>query len=147
MEIISLSRVLPEKLVQQIQTHVEKWTNGQDYTLILGRAIINAEIINKEHIFKIVVSAVCDYYSVPQAMVLSKTRKKPYVEYRQIVAYFLDRYYHINQKEIANMIGLEERSTVSYSSGHIKNLIQSDKNVAFDIRNLNTIITEAVGPV
>lgn len=147
MEIISLDRILPEELVREIKTHVGEWTNGQDYTLLLGRVIVSAEIINKEQIFKIVITAVCDYFGVPQAMVLSRTRKRPYVGYRQIVVYFLDRYYHINQKEIANMIGFDERSTVSYSINTIKNLIDTDKEMAFDVRNLNLIISEAVGPV
>jgi chromosomal replication initiator protein len=146
MEIISLERILPEDLVRNIRDHVEKWTNDEDYTLLLGRVIVNAQIINKEQIFKIIVTSICDYYSVPQAIVLSRIRKKPYVVYRQMIVYFLDRYYNINQKEIANMVGFKERSTVSYSIITIKNLIDTDKRMAFDINNINLMVSTAVGP-
>ncbi len=146
MEIISLERILPEDLVRDIRSHIERWTNDEDYTLLLGRVIVNAQIINKEQIFKIIVTSICDYFSVPQAIVLSKVRKKPYVVYRQMVVYFLDRYYNINQKEIANMIGFKERSTVSYSIITIKNLIETDKRMAFDINNINLMVSTAAGP-
>ena len=147
MEIISLERILPEDLVQNIRSHVEEWTDNENYTLLLGRVIVNADIINKHEVFKIAVASICDYYSVPQAMVLSKTRKKPYVVYRQMVVYFLDRYYNINQKEIADLLGYEERSTISYSITTIKNLIETDRKIAFDINNINLMVREAVGPI
>ena len=147
MEIISLERILPEDLVRDIRSHIERWTNDEDYTLLLGRVIVNAQIINKEQIFKIIVTSICDYFSVPQAIVLSRVRKKPYVVYRQMIVYFLDRYYNINQKEIANMIGFKERSTVSYSIITIKNLIETDKRMAFDINNINLMVSTAAGPV
>ena len=63
-----------------------------------------------------------------------------------MIVYFLDRYYNINQKEIANMIGFKERSTVSYSIITIKNLIETDKRMAFDINNINLMVSTAAGP-
>ena len=140
MEIINLRRIIPVSMQGEIHKIVSEFVDGSPYKIIFGDVIVSEAVLGRNAVFQIIVSSVCDYFRVSDTVVLSKTRKVPFVTYRQIIMYFANMYMNAGQEEIAIMMGHRKRSSVSHGLTSIKNLIDTDKKIRYDTKKLDGIL-------
>jgi len=146
MEIINLHRILPQSLKDEIHKCVSEFASENRYRIIFGQVIVSEPVLGKNAIFQVIVSAVCDYFKVSETVVLSRTRKIPFVTYRQMIIYFTEQYMDITQEDIGIMVGIKERSSISHSLKIINTYINTDKKIRYNIKRLDNIIKMMIVP-
>ena len=146
MEIINLRRIIPVSLQDEIHKCVSEFIDGSPYKIIFGHIIVLEPVLGKNAVFQVIVSSVCDYFKVSESVVMSKTRKVPFVMYRQIIMYFANMYMETDQDDIAIMMGHKKRSSISHGLSTIKNIIDTEKKVRYDVKKLDNILRMMISP-
>lgn len=75
--------------------------------------------------------------SVPLEEIDNKTRKREVVQARQIAMYFSKKYTKCSLATIGSYIGGKDHATVLHACKAVENLIETDKQVAKDINEIN----------
>ena len=83
-----------------------------------------------------ILEKVCQHYGVPQHQVMSKSRKRDFVQVRQVSMYLAQKYTKMPASRIGQLIGGRDHSTVIHSCSTIEQRIKYDK--AF-LEELNSI--------
>ena len=86
-----------------------------------------------------IISAVCEYFGITPETLQSKTRKHNIVYARQVAIYFKRRQ-GMTANAIANIIGLNNHTTILYSERIINNYLSYDRAVQEDIDNITQIL-------
>ena len=86
--------------------------------------------------FDIIVAKVCEEFGVNSSVIFNKTRLITIKEPRQVVQWFLYYFTTYSLKEIANLTGLTEHSTVINSYKKIDNIIDTETSFAIRLLNL-----------
>lgn len=90
----------------------------------------------KQYDVNAIIDAVCSHFCIDVENVLGKSRKREYVQARQISMYFLQTLAKVSVNRIGRLIGNRDHSTVAHGIDKIVNLMQTDKTLA---RNMKAI--------
>ena len=95
--------------------------------------------------FKTITQTVCDYYYIQfdVFMKLLKRRKREFVQARQISMYFLGKYTHYSNEQIAGFY-LKDHSSHNHAKKTVNNLKDSDKRFAKEVEFLDKLISENI---
>ena len=74
-----------------------------------------------------ILDKVCQHYGVPQQHVFSKSRKRDYVQVRQVSMYLAQKYTKMPASRIGQLIGGRDHSTVLHSCQAIEQRLKIDK--------------------
>ena len=83
-----------------------------------------------------IIEKVCQHYGVPQQHVFSKSRKREFVQVRQVSMYLAQKYTKMPASRIGQLIGGRDHSTVLHSCSAVEQRLKVDK--AF-MEELNSI--------
>ncbi len=83
-----------------------------------------------------IIEKVCDYYKVPKKILLSKSRKKIVSHSRHLCMYLIRTILDLPYKQIANLFGGKDHTSVLYAIDKIKLNIQVNEELVQDINNL-----------
>lgn len=81
----------------------------------------------------IIVDMVCDVYDIHLSALCTRSRKRDYVEVRQVIMYLLCSYTTMSLKKIAGIFGGYDHSTVIHSRKKINDLLCTDIELAHRI--------------
>ena len=113
MELINLERILSSKTKQLIDCEVSAFAAGQKYKIIHGQASLGFGYIdNRYDLLNNIIDIVSIHYNVDRGMMLAKTRKEPFVIYRQITHYLARKYTTLDLGDIGRMVGNVTHATV-----------------------------------
>jgi chromosomal replication initiator protein len=88
-----------------------------------------------------IINEVCNYYSIPKKLLLSKTRESKIKEPRQMAHKLAKKLTRYSYKEIGYRIGEKDHATAMHSCKRINNLIDTEPQVANDYSKLLDILT------
>lgn len=91
---------------------------------IIKRAV---KIDNKPLTVDDILETVCQHYNVSQQNVFSKSRKRDYVQVRQISMYLAQKYTKMPAARIGLLIGNRDHSTVIHSCNTVEQRLKADK--------------------
>ena len=98
-----------------------------------------SDMIYKE--FAELITVVADYFRIDEHLLLSKTRKRPYVVPRQFAHYFAMKLQLGTLGFVGRMIGRKDHATVCHSVKVINDLIETDFEMMKHEKKLNTLLT------
>ena len=95
--------------------------------------------------FKTITQTVCDYYYIQFDVFMQslKTRKREFVQIRQISMYFLGTYTPYSNEHIAGFYK-KDHSSYNHSKKTVNNLKDSDKRFAKEVEFLDKLISENI---
>ncbi len=83
-----------------------------------------------------ILEKVCSHYGVSQQSVFSKSRKRDFVQVRQVSMYLAQKYTKMPASRIGQLIGGRDHSTVLHSCSTIEQRIKVDKAFAEELNNI-----------
>ena len=86
---------------------------------------------------------VCNYFGVAKYEIMRKTRLTDYCRPRQVCMYFYKKYTKYSLARIGMIFG-KDHATVLHSCETINNLIYTEKEFAFKIKELDKLILQAL---
>jgi len=96
--------------------------------------------LQKEAIANEIISKVCSYYNISNANIKSKNRAREIVLPRHMAIYLIRNKVGLKYKDIADMFGNKDHTTVMHAIKNITNYASYDENIINDIKNLINII-------
>lgn len=88
----------------------------------------------------------CQYYGISINDVASKSRKRIFALPRQIAIYFISTKTKLFQREIGDMFGGRNHSTIKYSIDMLPTLADTDKKLKQDVENIANKIEQYLSP-
>ena len=83
-----------------------------------------------------ILEKVCHHYGVTQQQVFSKSRKRDYVQVRQVSMYLAQKYTQMPAGRIGQLIGKRDHSTVIHSCNTIEKRLKIDSTFSDEIRSI-----------
>ena len=83
-----------------------------------------------------ILEKVCKHYNVPQQHVFSKSRKRDYVQVRQVSMYLATKYTKMPASRIGQLIGNRDHSTVIHSCNTIEQRLKVDKAFSAELSSI-----------
>lgn len=83
-----------------------------------------------------ILEKVCSHYDVSQQHVFSKSRKRNYVQVRQISMYLAQKYTKMPAARIGQLIGNRDHSTVIHSCNAVEQRLKVDKSFSDEIASI-----------
>ena len=83
-----------------------------------------------------ILEAVCQHYGVPQQSVFSKSRKREFVQVRQVAMYLAQKHTKMPASRIGQLIGGRDHSTVLHSCSTIEQRLKVDKAFLEDMNSI-----------
>jgi len=83
-----------------------------------------------------IIEKVCHHYGVSQQNVISKSRKRDYVQVRQISMYLAQKYTKMPASRIGQLIGGRDHSTVLHSCSAVEQRLKVDKAFADELNSI-----------
>ena len=102
---------------------------------IIKRAV---KVDNKPLTVDDILEKVCEHYNVSQQNVFSKSRKRDYVQVRQISMYLAQKYTKMPASRIGQLIGNRDHSTVIHSCTAVEQRLKVDKAFMEEINSIET---------
>jgi len=98
----------------------------------------------KELSIELIITCVCLYYSIEINDFHAKTRKREIVQARQIAMYFTRKMIRprLPTSFIGSKIGKVDHATVLHGDKTIKNLLQSNKSIQFEVSEIQKRINK-----
>ena len=95
--------------------------------------------------FKTITQTVCDYYYIQFEVFMQslKTRKREFVQIRQISMFFLGKYTPYSNTQIADFYH-KDHASYNHSKKTVNNLKDSDKRFAKEVEFLDKLISENI---
>lgn len=87
-----------------------------------------------------VVKIVSDYYSIDEATIYEKTRRKEVIKPRQIIMYLLRKDFNISYPSIGQKMGGRDHTTVIHSCEKIENAVSKDDILAQEIHQIRSML-------
>jgi len=88
----------------------------------------------------IIISTVCEYFSVTKADLTGKKKNKEIVEPRQICMYLITEFLTTPLKEIGNIFGGRDHTTVIFARDKIAEQSQGDGRIALYVKDLRDML-------
>ena len=83
-----------------------------------------------------ILEKVCQHYNVAQQHVFSKSRKRDYVQVRQVSMYLAQKYTKMPASRIGQLIGNRDHSTVIHSCNTIEQRLKVDKAFSAELNSI-----------
>ena len=83
-----------------------------------------------------ILEKVCQHFGVSQQHVISKSRKRDYVQVRQVSMYLAQKYTKMPASRIGQLIGGRDHSTVIHSCSTIEQRLKVDKNFGAELTSI-----------
>ena len=83
-----------------------------------------------------ILEKVCHHYGVNQQHVFSKSRKRDYVQVRQVSMYLAQKYTKMPASRIGQLIGNRDHSTVIHSCNTIEQRLKVDKAFSAELSSI-----------
>jgi hypothetical protein len=113
-------------------------TFNKIYSEVKDIRINGKKEITIEHIQDVV----CKYYNLTLEQLHTETRKREIVQARQIAQYFAKQLTKVKLEVIGEKIGNKNHSTISHASKVVNNLIDTDKEIKAQIKEIERKIKE-----
>jgi chromosomal replication initiator protein len=97
---------------------------------------IEKKVITIEEILK----RVCDYYSVKQDDIYTKSRKRNIVQVRQVSMYLAQKHTSLSCSRIGMLVGKRDHATVIHSVNQIEDRLTNDKKLKEDLLNIEELL-------
>jgi len=85
-----------------------------------------------------ILEKVCQHYNVTQQQVFGKSRRRDYVQARQLSMYLAQKYIHIPAARIGQIFGGRDHSTVLHSCSAIEKRLKIDQAFAAELSSIET---------
>ena len=85
-----------------------------------------------------IMERVCQHYGVTQQQVISKSRKREFVQVRQVAMYLSQKHTKMPASRIGLLIGSRDHSTVIHSCSTIEKRLKVDKTFAEELNSIET---------
>ena len=85
-----------------------------------------------------IMERVCQHYGVTQQQVISKSRKREFVQVRQVAMYLAQKHTKMPASRIGLLIGSRDHSTVIHSCSTIEKRLKVDKTFAEELDSIET---------
>jgi chromosomal replication initiator protein len=116
--------------------------NRRDITFDSAKEVIDKLVKKTQHEISVdfIQKIVCDYFGLEVNALHSKTRKREIVQARQIAMYFSKSMTNSSLSTIGAKIGNKDHATVLHACKTINNLIETDKDLQKQIREIEAQI-------
>jgi len=125
-----------EGVLNSLMAHSIVYNSNID--LHLAERVIKRAVKIDNHPLTIddILEKVCQHYGVSQQNVYSKSRKRDYVQVRQISMYLAQKYTKMPASRIGQLIGGRDHSTVLHSCNAVEQRLKVDKQFVEDINSI-----------
>ena len=116
----------------------------KEITIDLAKELIDKFVKNsaREMSIEYIQKVVCDYFSVPVSVMLSKTRKGNVVAARHISMFLSRKHTHESLAVIGSKCGNKDHATVLHACKSVKNSYETDRRFRIDLDEIEKRITE-----
>lgn len=116
----------------------------KEITIDLAKELIDKFVKNsaREMSIEYIQKVVCDYFSVPVSVMLSKTRKGNIVAARHISMFLSRKHTHESLAVIGSKCGNKDHATVLHACKSVKNSYETDRRFRADLDEIEKRITE-----
>ena len=83
-----------------------------------------------------ILEKVCKHFNVAQHLIISKSRRRDYVQVRQISMYLAQKYTKMSAARIGQLIGNRDHSTVIHSCNTIEQRLKIDKGFSEEVSSI-----------
>ena len=83
-----------------------------------------------------ILEKVCKHFNVSQHLIISKSRRRDYVQVRQISMYLAQKYTKMSAARIGQLIGNRDHSTVIHSCNTIEQRLKIDKGFSEEVSSI-----------
>lgn len=111
-----------------------------EITQIKRKMLSNSRAIKDDRIIEYVIAIVGKFYSVDNLYTSIKSRKREYVFARQVAMYLISKYSTATLEKIGAQFAGKDHATVLHAKKVINNLIDTDRTVKGQIKDLENII-------
>ena len=113
---------------------------GRFPTLLETKNLLKNSIKQKKSAsVKEVVKTIADFFSIEEASIYEKTRRKEIVKVRQIVMFVLREDFNVSYPLIGQKLGGKDHTTVIHSCLKIKNDIKNDMSLAQEVEQIRAM--------
>lgn len=121
--------------------------NKKDIDLDLAKKIIKnfVKSVSREVSVEYIQKIVCEYFDVPIEKLKEKTRKRQFVQARQLSMYLAKNYTKNSLKVIGKYFGGRDHSTVIHSCQSIKDLLDTDPDFKESVEEIQKKIQMNIG--
>ena len=104
----------------------------------LAERVIKRAVKTDNHPLTIddILERVCQHYGVSQQQVVSKSRKRDYVQVRQVSMYLAQKYTKMPAARIGQLIGGRDHSTVIHSCATVEKRLKVDKQFTDELQSI-----------
>ncbi|MCL1941996.1 MAG: chromosomal replication initiator protein DnaA [Candidatus Azobacteroides sp.] len=149
---------LPDSIIDYISEHVTDSVRDLEGIIVslMAHSVINGKEIDMELTEKVVgmfikiekkeitveriKETVCNFFSVSQELIDSKTRKREIVQVRQISMYLSKKHTNLSLSRIGCMVGNKDHATVLHACNVVEGLIEVDHSFRSKIENIERIL-------
>ena len=127
-----------EGVVNSLMAYSIVYNSNVDMRLaerVIKRAV---KIDNRPLTIDDILEKVCRHFNVTQSQVFSKSRKRVYVQVRQISMYLAQKYTKMPAGRIGQLIGNRDHSTVIHSCNTIEKRLKVDKAFSDELSSIET---------
>ena len=125
-----------EGVVNSLMAYSIVYNSAVDMRLaerVIKRAV---KVDNKPLTVDDILEKVCQHYNVAQQHVFSKSRKRDYVQVRQVSMYLAQKYTKMPASRIGQLIGNRDHSTVIHSCSTVEQRLKVDKAFSAEITSI-----------
>ena len=137
--------VIPEEVIDYIAENVEESVRElegiinsllaqsilfkRDIDMSLAQHIVKkaVNIVNKQITIEDILKVVCTHYDMDEASIHNKSRKREYVQARQIAMFLAKKYTDFSTAKIGMIIGGKDHATVLHACKCVENQVSVDK--------------------
>ena len=125
-----------EGVLNSLMAHSIVYNSGID--LHLAERVIKRAVKVDNHPLTIddIIEKVCNHFGVSQQQVVSKSRKRDYVQVRQISMYLAQKYTKMPASRIGQLIGGRDHSTVLHSCNTVEQRLKVDKSFKDELKSI-----------
>lgn len=149
---------LPEAIIDYISEHVTESVRDLEGIIVslMAHSVINNKEIDMELTEKVVgmsikiekkeitveriQETVCDYFSLDQKLISTKSRKREIVQARQITMYLSKKYTDFSFARIGELVGKKDHATVLHACKTVKDLIEIDHSFRSSVENIENVL-------
>lgn len=128
-----------EGILNTLVCHAE--LKGKEITMNEVRNFVKTSAKPKRNVsVKDIVKIVSDFYSIEEASIYEKTRRKEVIRPRQIIMYLLREDFNISYPSIGQKLGGRDHTTVIHSCEKMKNDLKEDVALSQEIAQIRNLL-------
>jgi chromosomal replication initiator protein len=149
---------LPDAIIDYISEHVTDSVRDLEGIIVslMAHSVINNKEIDMELTERVVSmsikiekreitieriqATVCNYFSLDQSLIYTKSRKREIVQARQITMYLSKKYTDYSLSRIGDLVGKKDHATVLHACKIVKDLIEIDQSFRSDVEDIEQIL-------